>query len=261
MITNIEYSVLPGFPGNSEPHFRYAAAAGFDGLKADMRLSKDGVVFLCHDSGYTLDGNGKITGFDSENCVEIHDLTSEEIERLEFADTTGTAVHPCRLVTMLGICREYGIIPYLTLRPDDLREETALKMYRAVSDAGLTGKLIVNLYSGDPVSRKIISDLNPCVKVCDTKKPRLVFDAGVLEESAAGGYSYICLHQKSVEYVTPGLLKEADRLGTELWAWGFPKNDSALAAEQCRFDLAAGIRGFQTYSRELTPEKMKTLMK
>lgn len=259
MITNVEYSVLPGFPGNSEPHFRYAAQSGFSGLKADMRLSSDGVIFLCHDAGYTFDENGKITAFDRDNAVLIQDMPSEEISLLEFAGTGDTAVHPCRLETVLGICKEYDIIPYLTLRPEERREETAGKMYDAVSAAGLTEKLIVNLYSADPLSRKILAAIDPSVKVCNTRKPRHEFDASVIEESAAEKYSVICMNQKAVPSVTPELLKLAAEKGIELWAWGFSP-DPAAAEEQCLEDLRAGISGFQTYSRVLTPEKMEALL-
>ena len=59
-IMNIEYSVLSNFhgqgslAGNTEMHFRKGIEEGFDGFKADMRLSSDGVIILCHDAGYTF---------------------------------------------------------------------------------------------------------------------------------------------------------------------------------------------------------------
>jgi len=254
-ITNIEYSRLPGFAGNSELHFRKAAADGFDGLKADMRLSKDGEIVLCHDPGYTFDVYGRITAFDKDNFTEIHDLELAQIKKLEFdtPDENGRYYHPCLLETMLKICREYDLIPYLTNRHEDWRQQTAAHMAELLNKHGLTEKAIMNLYAGDPETMKAIRTYIPYADACDTKHREDIFSKEMIDESAAEGYKIICLCHFSDSPVTKELIGYAEKNGISIWEWGMTTKEDVLKY------LQAGVKGFQMYTRDITNSVIRNM--
>ena len=247
-ILNIEYSRLPGAPGNTELHFRMAAAAGFDGLKADMRLTKDGEIVLCHDAGYTFDRDHRITEFDADSHTAIHDLTLKEILELEF-DTpaeNGDPIHPCTLDTMLSVCKENRLIPYLTNRHEEWREETAERMAFLLRRYGLENGCIMNLYPGDPRTMKAIRRVLPDPVACDTKHDYDLFSEQMIEDSAAQGYRIICLCHRSTAPVTKELVSFTFRKGIRIWEWGMTE------PEEVKNYLDLGIGGFQMYTRKVT---------
>lgn len=247
-ITNIEYSRLPGFAGNSELHFLKAATDGFDGMKADMRLSKDGEIVLCHDPGYTFDAEGRITVFNKDNFTEIHDLELAQIRELEFdtPDESGNYYHPCLLDSMLRICRDNDLIPYLTNRHEDWREETAGHMFKLLEKYGLTDKAIMNLYAGNPDTMSAIRKFIPNADACDTKHREDVFSKEMIDESAKEGYKIICLCHFSDSPVTKELIGYAEKKNISIWEWGM------TTAEEVRKYLELGVKGFQMYTRDVT---------
>ena len=254
-ITNIEYSRLPGYAGNSELHFRKAAADGFDGLKADMRLSADGEIVLCHDPGYTLGKDGRIIAFDEENFRAIHDMTLSEILSLEFdtPDENGCHYGPCTIDTVLAVCKEYGIIPYLTNRHEDWRVQTAERMAEKLETFGLTGKAIMNLYSGDPDTMRAIRTFIPDAAACDTKHDYDLFSREMIDASADAGYKIICLCHRSKAPVTRELTDYAREKGVSVWEWGM------TAREDVKRYLDLGITGFQMYTRDVTNSVIRSM--
>lgn len=135
---------------NTQEHFLTAVRLGFDALKADMQITSDGKVILCHDAGFTFDSNGRITYFDSGNYTPISSLTYEQIMSFEYGYDyylNGIYSKVCDLETFLQICCEYNIIPYLTLRSYNT-EETAQEALRLLKKYNLTTKAIINSYGG-----------------------------------------------------------------------------------------------------------------
>jgi len=254
-ITNIEYSRLPGYAGNSELHFRKAAEDGFDGLKADMRLTKDGEIVLCHDPGYTLDSFGRITAFDQKNYKEIHDMDLSAIMQLEFdtPDDKGSYYHPCLLDTMLSVCREYDLIPYLTNRHEPWRLKTAERMAELLDKYGLTEKAVMNLYAGNPDTMKAIRTVIPDADACDTKHREELFSKEMIDESSAEGYRIICLCHFSEAPVTGELIAYAAERNISIWEWGM------TSEEDVRRYLNLGVRGFQMYTRDVTNQVIRNM--
>ena len=99
------------YPGNTYGNFLASIQAGFGGLKADMRLTSDNKIVLCHDSGYKLNSDGDIIPYNSAeyaSSVEIHDKTFAEITALKFAEQVGGQdINPCSLDDMLYLCKRY----------------------------------------------------------------------------------------------------------------------------------------------------------
>ena len=253
MVMNIEYSSLGDFlgkgnlPGNTEMHFRKSIELGFDGLKADMRLTSDGEIVLCHDAGYTFDDNGKITRFNRENFTPIHDLTLDKVLALEFADTfDGEILHPCTLDTMLALCDEYGMVPYLTLRYEPWQPVTAKRMVELILKHNLQHRTIVNLFPGKKEGMDCVAPLLSGLEYSNTRVPDDELTNELIDSSAADGFKIICLCRRHIESVTPEKCQYAASKGIHIWMW------ASYTLEECAEDLSLGITGFQMYNRLAT---------
>ena len=252
-IMNIEYSVLSNFhgqgilPGNTEMHFRKGLEEGFDGFKADMRLSSDGVIVLCHDAGYTFTQDGKITAIDKNNSTPIHDMPFSKIRDLEFEHPfEGQILHPCTLDTMLALCEKHDVAAYLTLRDDPWREEVARGMVKLIRARNMERRTIINLFTGVKEAVDYVSSLLPGLVYCNTQYPDVPLTTELIDLSAADGYKIICLNNRHLETVTPEKHQYAASKGIRIWTWGVSK------AAECAAHIAHGVTGFQMFTRDVT---------
>ena len=253
-VMDIEYSVLGEFynfncpEGNTELHFRKSIEYGFDGLKADMRFTRDGEIVLCHDAGFTLDADGKIGRFDRENFVAIRDMTLEEVLRLEFAAPfDGQLLSPCTLDTMLGLCRKHGMVAYLTLRPEPWREEVAKRMTELIVKHDMQHQTIVNLFPGCKDAMDSVAKLLPDLVYCNTRRNGDALTEELIDATAEQGYKILCLCHLMIDSVTREKCCYAARKGLHVWTW------DTMNAEDCAEDLSRGITGFQMFSKDVTP--------
>ena len=258
---NIEYSSLGGFKdkgylaGNTEMHFRKSIELGFDGLKADMRLSKDGEIILCHDPGYTLDADGKITRFNKENYVPIRELTCKEATALEFADVfEGEILHPCTLDTMLALCEEFGMVPYLTLRYEPWQPEAAKRMVELIVAHNLQKRTIINLFPGKKEAIDLVSSMLPGLEYCNTRLLNDELTTELIDSSANDGFRIICLCRRTIETVTPEKCRYAASKGIHIWIW------ASYNYNECKEDIERGATGFQMYNRDVTNSVIAKLL-
>ena len=252
-IMNIEYSVLRNYhgqgvlPGNTEMHFRKGFEEGFDGFKADMRLSSDGVIILCHDAGYTFTQDGRIATFNQDKFTPIHDMPFNKIRELEFEHPfEGQYLHPCTLDTMLALCEKHDVVAYLTLRAEPWRTEVAQKMVELIRAHKMEHRTIINLYTGVKEAVDCVSSFLPGLVYCNTKYPDVQLTTELIDSSAADGYKIICLNNHQLETVTPEKHQYAASKGIRIWTWGVSK------AAECAAHIAQGITGFQMCSRDVT---------
>ena len=142
----IAYSDIFLAPINTLEHFLTAAHLGFNALKCDCRLSSDGVVILCHDAGFTIDSNGRITKYSASNSTPIHSMTAAECLALEHATSPydmDHLAHPCTLDDFLTVCKDTGKIPFITLR-DEYVDDTITAILNALDKFGLRNIAIIN---------------------------------------------------------------------------------------------------------------------
>ena len=142
----IAYSDIFLAPINTLEHFLTAAHLGFNALKCDCRLSSDGVVILCHDAGFTIDSNGRITKYSASNSTPIHSMTAAECLALEHATSLydmDHLAHPCTLDDFLTVCKDTGKIPFITLR-DEYVDDTITAILNALDKFGLRNIAIIN---------------------------------------------------------------------------------------------------------------------
>ena len=261
-VMNILYSVVPNYhgigclPGNSELHFRLSMQDGCDGLKADMRLSKDGEVVLCHDEGYTFNADGRIAKFDKNNYTAIHDLPLEQILSLEFETPfKGEYLHPCKLDTMLSICRKTGGVAYLILRPEPWRDETAKRMCELLLAHKMEKRTIINLFVGNTQAVESCSSRIPNLVYCNTRRGNDPLSKELIDSSADEGYQIIYLYfTKQFDSITPELIEYAASKGIRIWNWAIETREKAEAA------IAGGVSGFQNEVRELNHAEIAKLL-
>ena len=261
MVMNIEYSVLSNYhgkgivAGNTEMHFLKGLEEGFDGFKADMRLTSDGVVILCHDEGYTFTPDGKITAFDKQHFVPIHEMPFSKIRSLEFEHPfEGHILHPCTLDTMLSLCEKHDVVAYLTLRAEPWREETAKRMIESLCAHKMQRRTIINLYTGVKEAVDCVSKLLPGLVFCNTKYPDVPLTKELIDSSSSDGYKIICLNLHQLGTVTAEMNQYAASKGIRIWTWGVANE------EDCAAHIKQGITGFQMCSRDVNNSVVKEIL-
>ena len=140
---NTAYSTIGTLPINTEEHFRFASALGFNALKGDVRLTKDGELVMSHDAGYTLDADGHLTeNYNSSNSTPWRSVNMVDIQSLTFPG--GQPV--CPFETYLQVCVETGKIAYITLRDEDIME-TVTKVVETLRKYDMVDRCVINSYT------------------------------------------------------------------------------------------------------------------
>ena len=124
-IMNTAYSTIGLAPINTAEYLHLASHLGFNALKGDVRITSDGGLVMCHDVGFTFDENGRIGRYDKTNCTKIIDMTYAQVMELEYAadfDVMGHYARVCNFDTFVRICKEQGMICYVTLRNDRIED-------------------------------------------------------------------------------------------------------------------------------------------
>ncbi len=120
----IAYSSIGRMAINSKEHFQDCCKNyGYNVLKCDVRPTSDGELVLCHDAGFTLDANGRITTYNAESSTSIHEMTAAQCIALEHADSKsygllGYYAKPCLIGDYLDVCRAYGKVAFVTIRDE-----------------------------------------------------------------------------------------------------------------------------------------------
>ena len=156
--TYIAYSFVHGIndaPINSAEHFELVASDAFSlptinsfsTIKGDLRITADNGLVMCHDAGFTLNGEGRVTTFDAHNMKAIHDLTLEECLALEYENQyNGTYVHVCDFETYISICARHNKTAFITIRNEYIPELLDVMM-PIISSHNMLDKCIINSFT------------------------------------------------------------------------------------------------------------------
>ena len=120
-------------PENTFAAFRRAVEAGADGIELDVRLSKDGVAVVCHDS--SLERTGSVKG-------KVADFTAAELKKIDVgswfnkrvpqkADPEFTKEQLQTLSATLRFLKNFSGLVYIELKCKDADVE---KLAKAVCD-------------------------------------------------------------------------------------------------------------------------------
>ena len=146
---NIAYSEFAGYTiANTAEHFRFASHVGFNALKGDVRITSDNGLIMCHDAGFTLNGDGEIMAFDANNNTPISSLPYEATLLWKYANyvTGSDKQNVCSFDEYLDICKEENRIAYITLR-DEKIPETVEAVYNALVKHAMINRAMINSYT------------------------------------------------------------------------------------------------------------------
>ncbi|MGN1081449.1 MAG: glycerophosphodiester phosphodiesterase family protein [Acutalibacteraceae bacterium] len=124
---NIAYSGLANlgmYRPNTMEVFLSAKRLGFKIIKADIRVSSDGEFILCHDRGFTCTNNSDkiVQGFSAtaDNTIAINDTPRSELMEYKYNtfDNLGYYSKVAEIDDFLQICREFDLIPFITVREE-----------------------------------------------------------------------------------------------------------------------------------------------
>ena len=135
-------------PINSIEHYKYIASLDvFNCIKGDARVTSDNRIIMCHDPGFTFDGNGRITAYDSLDYTPIHSLTYAQCMALEYADQwDGSYASVSDYETYLSICKASGKLAYLVIR-DEYIDDIAEEIVNVAARLSMTNRLIINSFT------------------------------------------------------------------------------------------------------------------
>ena len=150
-VMNTAYSTIGLAPINSAEHFQLAAHLGFNALKGDVRITADNKLIMCHDAGFTLDENGRVTTYNSSDSIVIKDTNYADLMALEYIANNGVLGHyakVCDFDTFIRICKETGKIAYITLRENKIPNLVA-GMMDTLRKYHMESHCVVNSYTLD----------------------------------------------------------------------------------------------------------------
>ena len=148
-IMKTAYSKLGIDPINTAEHYQLASHLGFNSIKGDVRITKDGKLVMCHDAGITLDENGRIGKFDRQNFTPFLEMTYDYVRSLEYsaeAEEMGHYAKVCNFETFIRICRENGKIAYITLRNNKIPEVVA-ETFRILRKYNMENHCVINSFT------------------------------------------------------------------------------------------------------------------
>lgn len=237
-IVDVEYSAMSAQP-NSLHFFQNAYDRGFRAQKADMRLTADNKIVLCHDAGFTFDGNGRITTFDSNNYTPIRNLTYNEVCALEFAiPAEDVYIHPGTLDGFLLFCKQKQVVPYVTFRPEYIAD-TATAFYNSLLKFKMESIAIVNLY---PYSIQVVTELKDKkvdMLLCSTRESTEPLSETLIDAVAEADCTYLCLNGAQEASITNELVLYASSKNIRIWVYATPD------PENC---MENGVTGFQNFT-------------
>lgn len=147
----IGYSNIGVAATNSLETYLSVGHFGFNACKGDVRPTSDGKLIMCHDPGFTFDGNGRITTYNASSRTLIHSLTHAQCMELEY-DGRNTATennHYQKVADIdgyLDVCKQYDMIAFITVR-DEYPEEVASEVIAALKRHNMTERAIINGYT------------------------------------------------------------------------------------------------------------------
>ena len=134
-------------PVNTAEHYRYVGSLPFTSIKGDVRPTSDGGIIMCHDAGFTLDENGRVTKFDKLNNTPILEMTTAQCLALEHAKQYDG--HYCKVVdveTYIRICKESGKAPFVTVRNEEI-ESVAPTILKLLEKYDLIESSVINSFT------------------------------------------------------------------------------------------------------------------
>jgi len=191
-------------PENTMAAFREAIAAGADGIEFDVRLTRDGVPVVIHDS--TL---RRTTGLSHR----IADLILSELDNLNVGVPS--------LEELLTLFESNNLVLNLEMKSDSASEQTPLAeaCCRLINEHSLKERVIVSCF--DLAAIKLVKSIDSEIKTAALFEPSLLnlstlSNERMINQAIAVGASALALHHRLAR---KELIDKAKLLGWTVAVW------------------------------------------
>ncbi len=202
-------------PENTMAAFREAIAAGADGIEFDVRLTRDGVPVIIHDS--TLRRTGGLQR-------RVADLTWSELQQIDagswFSPRFATETVPT-LTELLTLFESNNLFLHLEMKSDSASEHTPLAeaCCRLINEHSLKERVVVSCF--DHAALKVVNSIDSEIKTAALFEPSLsnlsvLSNERVINQAIAVGATALALHHRLAR---KQLVDKANLLGWGVAVW------------------------------------------
>lgn len=202
--------------------FREALAVGADGIEFDVRLTRDGVPVVIHDS--TLRRTGGLHD-------RVSDLTSAEISKVDvgtwFAQKKGLPPETFANETVPSLAELFKLFQsnnstlYLEMKCDLASEQRALAeaCVKAIDEHSLKDRVIVECFQLPAL--RILKEIDPKIKTVALFEPALtnpsvLVDHSIIKQALDVGAAALALHHRLARQ---SLVQKAKAAGLHVAVW------------------------------------------
>src|ERR1044072_3086041 len=202
-------------PENTIAAFREALVVGADGIEFDVRLTRDGVPVVIHDS--TLRRTGRLPH-------RVADLTSAEISKIDvgswFAATFANETVPS-LAELFTLFQSNSSTLYLEMKCDSPAEyrPLAAACVKAIDEHSLKSRVVVECFQLPAL--KILKEIDPDIKTVALFEPRftnpsVLSDQRIINHANDVGAAALALHHRLAR---ESLVQKAKAAGMHVAVW------------------------------------------
>jgi glycerophosphoryl diester phosphodiesterase len=202
-------------PENTMAAFREAIAVGADGIEFDVRLTRDGVPVVIHDS--TLRRTGGLPH-------RIADLTWQEVSKVDVGSWfNGSFVNETvpSLAEMFTLFQSNNSTLYLEMKSDSASDQRPLAdaCVRAINDYSLKERVMVECFQLPAL--KIVKEIDPEIKTValfepSFTNPSVLSDQRIINQATGVGASALALHHRLAR---ASLVQKAKAEGLHVAVW------------------------------------------
>lgn len=195
----ISYSDIGVAHTNSLETFVSAGHFGFPVCKGDVRPTSDNKLIMCHDGGFTFDGNGRITVYNSSDRTLIHNITHDTAMEYEYAGQESASENNhyqkvCDIDDYLQTCKQYGMIAFITAREDYI-STVCTELINALKRNNMLDRAIINSYTAQTLSYIRMLDDNLPLSFVQSDN----YNLGTARVNVARGYRNMAITLVSTE--------------------------------------------------------------
>ncbi len=202
-------------PENTMAAFREALAVGADGIEFDVRLTRDGVPVVIHDS--TLRRTGGLPH-------RVAHLTSEEIGKVDvgswFSTSFANEIVPS-LAELFTLFQSNNSTLYLEMKCDSASEHQALgeACVKAIDEHSFKERVVVECFQLPAL--RILKEIDPEIKTVALFEPALtnpsvLSDQRIINQTRDVGAAALALHHRLAR---ESLVKKAKDAGLHVAVW------------------------------------------
>jgi len=200
-------------PENTMAAFREALAVGADGIEFDVRLTRDGVPVVIHDS--TLRRTGGLPH-------RVADLTWADISKVNvgswFANTFANETVPS-LAELFRLFQSNNSTLYLEMKCDSPAEQRPLAeaCVKAIDEHSLRSRVVVECFQLPAL--EIVREIDPDIKTValfEPSNPSVLSDQRIINQAKDIGAAALALHHRLAR---ESLVQKAKATGLHVAVW------------------------------------------